>query len=315
MAPPRRDTWLLAALYVGLAFLLGRAHELNVDRPNMARKLALHADVLANRADDPYQYKLWPITWATEGIHRATGLRLDKVHAGNGYLAVLALLLAHHLWLARLFGRRSALLGTLLLAALAHALFLGYWHHPYDLWGVALFCLCLSAAASGAGLPALCALAAVTGLVWEKHALLAPIWALWRLREGDRLGPTALRGAALLACSVAVPVALRVALGTDRAPVDVTPVATQAWHAVWRQRAPFVLPFVAILAATWPRQPRFVRFLWLYVPGLFAIYLASEFFVRELRSFWAWVPVFTATACAWAKELRDDPAPAAPRSA
>ncbi len=50
-------------------------------------------------------------------------------------------------------------------------------------------------------------------------------------------------------------------------------------------------------------SPALVRWLWLYVPVLFAAYLANRLMVEELRSFWAFVPVFTATACAWTRDL------------
>jgi hypothetical protein len=76
---------------------------------------------------------------------------------------------------------------------------------------------------------------------------------------------------------------------------------------VLAHHGPFVLPFLAILVLAWDRVPRLVRTLWLTVPALFAAYLASRFLVDELRSFWAFVPTFTATACAWARDLPDVP--------
>ena len=303
--PPlvRRDCLLIALVYFSLTVGLGHAHAVHIDQPNKAKKLALHAAVLENAAPDPYQYKLWTITWAVEGVHRTTGIDVFRLYLANVYLAVLALLLAHHRWLSRLYGTREALLGTLLLAALAHGLFYGYQHHPYDLWGVAGFCLLLRAMASGASVVRLSTLALATGLVWEKHALLPVIWGLMELRAGRRLLPTVLRAGTILLCCLAIPVGIRIGLGTDRALVDVTPLAAQDWGKVLSHQGPFVLPFLAILLACWARVPPLVRALWLYVPVLLLAYLASRFMIDELRSFWAFVPIFTATLCAWGRDL------------
>ena len=312
MSDPRlRNRVLLAVVYAGLAVVLAHAHAVNVDQPNEARKLERHAAVLENAERDPYQYKLFAITWAVEGLHRATGIGVFPLYLANLGLSLFALLLAHHLWLARLFGTREALLGTFLLAALAHGLFLGYHHHPYDLWGVAGYCLCLSAAGRGASTPTRCGLALATGLVWEKHAIVPVLWGLWRVREGDPVPRTAARSALVLLSSLAVPVAVRLWLGTDRAKVDVTSLAEQDWGKVAAHHLPLLLPFGTVLVLAWEDVPRWVRVLWLAVPLLFAAYLASRFLVDELRSFWAFVPVFTATVAAWARRLPTDASPAA----
>jgi hypothetical protein len=306
----RRDRLLLALVYAGLAVVLAHAHAVNVDQPNEARKLARHAAVLTNAERDPYQYKLFAITWAVEGLHSATGIGVFPLYLANLGLSLFALLLAHHLWLARLYGTREALLGTFLLAALAHGLFLGYHHHPYDLWGVAGYCLLLSAAGRAASTPALCGLALATGLVWEKHALVPVLDGVRRLREGEPLPRTALRSGAVLGCALAVPVAVRLLLGTDREKVDVTSLAEQDWGKVAAHHLPLLLPFAAVLVLAWADVPRWVRVLWLAVPLLFAAYLSSRFLVDELRSFWAFVPVFTATVAAWARRLPSGADPA-----
>jgi hypothetical protein len=70
---------------------------------------------------------------------------------------------------------------------------------------------------------------------------------------------------------------------------------------------PLLVPFLAILVLAWADVPRWVRILWLAVPALFAAYLASRFLVDELRSFWAFVPIFTATAVAWSRRLPTRP--------
>ena len=72
-----------------------------------------------------------------------------------------------------------------------------------------------------------------------------------------------------------------------------------------------MLPFLAVLLATWRAQPRLVRLLWLYVPAMFVAYAASRFILYELRSFWAFAPVFTATTAVFAARLGRPDAPAA----
>jgi len=303
----RRDTILVAVLLLGLGTVLSHAHAVRVDNPNEARKVERHEATLRNQERDPYQYKLFTISWAVEAVHRTTGAPVFTLYLWNGFLATLALLVAHFAWLARLYGRRAALLGTGLLAALAHGLFLGYHHHPYDLWGVAGFCLLLRAMAGGAALGRLCAIAFAVGIVWEKQALAAPVYGLLALRRGEPFLRSAVRAGVLLASAMAIPVAIRLGLGTDREAVDVTPLSAQEWGKVVSHQAPFVLPFLVILVLAWDRVPRLVRTLWWTVPGLFVAYLASRYLVDELRSFWAFVPTFTATACAWARDMDDVP--------
>lgn len=307
MTTSRRDALLVALLLLGMAAILSHAHAVRVDLPNEARKVERHEATLRNEERDPYQYKLFTLSWAVEAVHRATGAPVFGLYLVNGFLATLALLAAHFAWLARLYGRRAALLGTGLLAALAHGLFLGYHHHPYDLWGVAGFCLLLRAMAGGAPLGRLCGIAFAVGLVWEKQVLAVPVYGLLALRRKEPLLPAALRTGALLVAAVAIPVAIRLALGTDREPVDVTPLSAQEWGKVLVHHGPFVLPFLAVLVLAWDRVPHLVRTLWLTVPALFGLYLASRYMVDELRSFWAFVPTFTATACAWARDLADAP--------
>ena len=318
MSPPRasrRDRLLLGLLYLALALILSRAHHENVDSPARAKRLALHEEVLEDQAPDPYQYKMFGISWAVEGVHRATGLSVFDVYAANELLALVALLAAHHLWLSRLYGTRGALLGTLLLCALAHGLFLDYYHHPYDLWGVAGFCVLLSWIEARRPVGGLCALALALGVVWEKHALLPLVYAALRRRDGLPWRAIVSRAAAFIACSVAWYVGVRLGLGSRladgsaRGVVDVTSLAEQDWGKVLAHQAPYVLPFVVLLVAAFGRVPPIVRLAWIYVPAMFAAYLASQFILHELRSFWAFAPIFTATAVAWARGLPDAPAP------
>jgi hypothetical protein len=307
--PPRalpargRDRVLLLVLYAALAIVLAHAHDVVVDQPHRDVKLARHEATIENRERDPYQYKLLAITWAVEGVHRATGVDLVTLYRANGFLSLLALLLAHHLWVGRLLGSRAGVVGTLVAAALAHAFFLGYHHHPYEFWGVAGFCLLLSACGRDAPLGVLCAIALVTGLVWEKHALVPVLWGLSRWRAGVPFLRAAARAGLVLACALAWFVASRAIAGTDRPVVDVTALSEQRWASSLAHHGPVVLPFLAILLLARDAIPAWVRLAWWHVPVLFVAYAAARLNLDETRSYWAFVPVFAATAAAWAARL------------
>jgi hypothetical protein len=308
----RVDRLLLVAVYLGLAATLAWAHVVRVEEPQMAWKLRLHEKTLENVAPDPYQYKLVAISWAFEGVRRATGLGLAAIFAINTYLSLAALLFAHHAWLARLYGRREAVLGTLLLAALAHGLFLDYYHHPYEFWGLAGFCLLLRAVAAERSFLALAGLGLATGLVWEKHALVPLLAGARRWRRGEPFARTAVGTILAFAAAIAVPVAIRLLCGTDRPKVDRTSLSEQHWDWVVGHHLPYLVPPLLVAAFTWRRLPDWVRWLWWYVPALFLSYLASRFVVHELRSFWAWAPVFTATVAGWVRMWEDVPATGRP---
>ena len=67
---------------------------------------------------------------------------------------------------------------------------------------------------------------------------------------------------------------------------------------MWFQ-LPYVVPFVLIFLARFRALPTWVRLLWLYLPVLVAAYLSQHFILHEVRSFWALVPVFSATLACW----------------
>lgn len=299
-SPARGERLLVLFLLVALSAWMIRAHREAIDEPHMAEKLQLHADVLANRAPDPYEYKLWPITQALEGVHRATGLPLDLVYYGNTILSLLLLVLLHHAWLRTFAPPTIALVGGFALGALGLILFLNYWHHPYEFWGVALYCLLLLGIARDASLWILVPVALVTGLVWEKHAVLPFLWGLYALQRGRPFLRTLLQGLLFLAASLAIPVAVRLLLGDDRAHIDGgTTFDVQPWGRVLWVQAPYVFPFLAILVFRWRVMPMWVRWLWLAVPLAFAAYVSQGFLLHEVRSFWLLAPVFTATLVAW----------------
>ena len=186
-----------------------------------------------------------------------------------------------------------------MLAALANVLFLSYHHHPYEFWGVGLFCFLLLGVLRDWDWRGLSALGLVTGLTWDKHVLLPVVWGIVRLRKGDGVLVTAARGLVFLAACVAIPVAVRVHLGGDRPHVDGdTPLAAQNWWKVLWFQGPFLLPFLAMLVLRFRRIPELVRLLWIYLPVQVAAYASQSFLLHEVRSFWALVPAFTATACA-----------------
>jgi hypothetical protein len=298
---PRRGEGLLLLLLLAATWLwTAQAHWQDVDLARGPQKAWLHERVLENAARDPYQYKLWLITEALEAVRVWGGYDLETVFCANTLLALLLLVIAHQAWLRSLVDRRTAVLGGVLLAALANALFLIYYHHPYEFWGVALFCFLLRGVQRDWDWKWLALLCLVTGLVWEKHALIAPLWGLYGLQRRRPLGASLLRGLVMLVAALAVPLLVRWHLGTDRGHVDGdTPLAVQAWMKVAWFQAPYVLPFLFVLALRWRVVTPWVRWLWLYLPVLAAAYVFKSYILHEARSFWALAPVFTATFCCW----------------
>ncbi len=292
--------------FVALVLLLGvtcwmtSAHWQHVDIGKLEDRIQLHEQVLENSAPDPYQYKLWIIEHGMAWTARATGHPLQHVWMANTLLSLLFLVLLHHLWLRQVVGAREALFGSVLLGALANAVFVIYFLHSYEFWGVGLFCLLLAAIQRDTAWWKLALLCLLTGLVWEKHALLAALWGLWQLIRRRPFWPSLLQGLAMLTAALAVPLLVRWHLGTERALVDGdTYWSDQDWIKVAWFQIPYMLPFLLMLLTSWRRQPTWIRLLWLYLPVLFAAYLSQHFIVHETRSFWPLVPVFTATAAVW----------------
>lgn len=304
---------LSGALLLAVCLWMVRAHweTIDIDPVKETAKVRLHEQVLANEAKDPYQYKLWLVTLAFDRVQAWTGEDLPRVFLVNTLLSLLFLVLAHHLWLRSLVGAPAALVGGLLLGALANVLFLTYFHHAYEFWGVGLFCILLRGIQKEWDWRVLAALCLVTGLVWEKHAFLAVLWGLLQLRRGRPFAWSFVRGLVMLACALAVPIFVRVHLGGDREHVDGdTYLHVQEWAKVLWFQLPFVLPFLWILLMRWKVVPPWVRLLWLYLPVLVAAYAYKNYILHEVRSFWALAPVFTATVACWlAADVIDRPRP------
>ena len=306
------DRLLVFVVLAAMSAWLVRAHWEAIDEPHMADKLELHAAVLANTAPDPYEYKMWPISQALEAVHRTTGVPLDLVIYGNTALSLVLLVFLHHAWLRTYARSTMALVGGLTLGALASVLFLNYWHHPYEFWGVAFYCLLLVAIGRDWPLKALLAIALVGGLVWEKHAVLPLLWGLYALQRGRPFGRTLLGGLLFLAATLAAPVGLRLLLGDQRDLVDGTTTwDVQPWGRVAWTQLPYVLPFLAILLLRWRSIPTWVRWLWLAAPIAYLAYLSRSYILHEVRSFWLLVPVFTATLTAWLAAGREGSVPRA----
>jgi len=313
MNPPdpttRSDRLLCGLVLAGVLCWMVRAHWEQIDLPKQAAKIRLHEQVLENQAPDPYQYKLWAITHVMEATSRWTGMSRGNVFYVNTCLSLLLLVLLHHAWLRSLVHTPAALVGGLALGALANVLFLTYAHHPYEFWGVALFCLLLRQIERDQAWWKLALLCLVTGLVWEKHALLPVLWGLLQLRRGRPFVPALGRGLVMLAAALAVPILTRVLLGTDRPHIDgMTTLAIQEWDNVLWFQVPYVAPFLAILLLRGRVLPRWVRLLWLYLPILVLAYVSQHFVLHEVRSFWPLAPIFTATlACWWASASASAP--------
>ena len=294
------NRFLTMLLLAGVVCWMTSAHWQHVEVAKLGDKIRLHEEVLSNTAPDPYQYKLWVIEHAIAWTARTTGQPLQHVWMANTLLSLLFLVWLHHRWLRALASPAAALFGSVLLGALANAVFVIYYLHSYEFWGVGMFCLLLVAIYRDTAWWKLALLCLVTGLVWEKHALLAALWGLWQLIRKRPFWPSLVQGLVMLAAALAIPLLVRWHLGGDRGYVDGdTFLADQAWEKVAWFQVPYILPFVAMLFASWSRQSVWVRLLWIYLPVLFAAYLSQNYIVHETRSFWALVPVFTATATVW----------------
>ena len=296
----RRDRFLIAALLLGAVCWMARSHWETIEYPQAERAATLHEQVLANEAGDPYQYKLWIISHALERVRIATDWSLADTFRLNTLLALLVLIACHFAWLRTYVSPFSALAGSLLLAALTGTLFRTYYHHPYEFWGIAGYCILLRAMAKDADWRWLALGSLLLGVLWEKHALLAPMWGFWTLQRGRPFFANLLRGLAILACALAGPLLIRWHLGTDRMAIDGdVPLALQKWDAVAWFQGPYILPFLLILALTWRGVPHWVRWLWIYLPVLAAAYALKHYNLHEVRSFWPLAPVCTATAACW----------------
>lgn len=304
------DRCLLFLIALGATLWMVRSHWETVDSPFLESKTRLHAKVLANEARDPYQYKLWIISHAFERVSAEADEPLERVFYGNTLLSILFLMLCHHFWLRTYVDGRIAAFGALLLAALSLTLFRGYQHHPYEFWGLACFCLLLRGVEREWSWILLSILGLVTGLVWEKHALLAPLWGLFRLLRRDPFWPTFAKGLVFLAACLAIPLCVRwhldgqLAAGVVRGAVDGdTPLHVQKWDLVaWYQGA-YLVPFLGILLFRFRLLTTWVRMLWIYLPVLVGLYLLHDYIIHETRSFYALAPVFTASACMWFASL------------
>jgi hypothetical protein len=293
---------LSGVLLLCMTLWMVRAHweDIDIDGPKQTARMRLHEQVLANEAPDPYQYKLWLISLGTEELHLRTGKDISWVFCANTLLSLLFLVLAHHLWLRSLVRGPAALVGGLALGALANILFLTYFHHAYEFWGVGLFCLLLRGIQRDWRWPLLAFLFLITGLFWTKHAALAFLWGLRRLTRGQPFWGSVARGLVLLVCALAAPIVIRLHLGAAREHVDGdTLLHLQEWGKVLWFQLPYVLPFLLILLMRWKVVPVWVRLLWLYLPILIAAYLFQNYILHEVRSFWPLAPVFTATLACW----------------
>ena len=293
---------LSGVLLLGVTLWMVRSHweDIDADEIKQTARLRLHEQVLTNEAPDPYQYKLWLISHAAESLRAPTGRDVAWLFCANTLLSLLFLMAMHQWWLRALVSPPAALVGGLVLGALANVLFLTYFHHAYEFWGVGLFCILLRGMCKDWDWRLLALLMLVTGLFWTKHAALAFLWGLLQLTRGRPFWSNVARGLVLLVCALAIPVAIRVHLGGDRAHVDGdTLLHLQEWSKVLWFQLPYVLPFLLVLLLRGRVVPTWVRLCWLYLPILVAAYLSQRFIVHEVRSFWPLAPVFTATIACW----------------
>ncbi|MGE0192334.1 MAG: hypothetical protein AB7T63_09870 [Planctomycetota bacterium] len=287
---------IVGVLLLGAALWMARAHLETVEGPYAERKAELHEQILAGTAPDPYQYKCHVIERVLEEVRVRTGAPLETVFRWNTLLGLVALVLAHHVWLRTYVGPRDALLGGLVLVGVAHVMFRWQFHHPYEPWGLAGACLLLRAHEREAPLGMLALGSLALGMVWEKHAAFAALAGLLRLVRGRPLLRTTLSMLVVLAASLAVPLAVRWSLGGHRGHIDGdSPWWNQDLHKTLWFQAPWIAPLLVALLVGWARVPTFVRIGWLALPLGVAAYVSQHYILHEPRSFWIVVPFATAT--------------------
>jgi len=309
MPTARRDRAILLMICVAIAAMLAYAHRVSVDEPNKEDILRRHENLVGNLENDPFQYKYVVVAKVLQRAADATKIGVFDLYSIHGFLSLLAFLLAHQLWIGRLYGPRTGITGTLLLAAILHAYFQGKQHYPYDFWGAAGFCLLISAAGRNARLLVLCGLALVTGFVFDKHVLVPVLWAWLRYRDGEPWKKVVPKALAFLVFALAGPVVIRILCGTDRPIADVTALSDQSWGRAAAHHLPLILPFLVVLFAVGRDVPPWVRLLWIHVPVLALAYLIRSRPIDEVMSFWPFLPIFTATGCAWWRKI-DSPSEA-----
>jgi hypothetical protein len=298
-----RDRAILVMICVAIAGMLAYWHHVNVDEPNKEDILLRHEKTVQNLENDPYEYKYVVVAKAIESASRATKAAVFDLYGVNGFLSLLAFLFAHQLWIGRLYGPRTGITGTLLLAAILHAYFQGKQHSPYDFWGAAGFCVLISGAGRNARFPYLCAVALVTGFVFDKHVLVPLLWAWARYRDGEPWKVVIPKALVFLLFALAAPIGIRLLLGTDRPIADVTAFSDQTWGRAAAHHLPLILPFLVVLFVVGRDVPPWVRLLWIHVPVLALAYLFRKVPVDEVISFWPFLPIFTATGCAWWRRI------------
>jgi hypothetical protein len=174
--------------------------------------------------------------------------------------------------------------------------------HPSDVLGVT--CLVLSLCALKADNPALLlAASAASGIFWVKQLLIAPVVLLHYLRRG-KTARGLLLGSLTLALGAVGWLYLWRLLGPNY------PIAVLT-RAEWIAALPRGLichvgfagpPLMAYFAFRRRLDPLVRTSLTIY-PLIMAAYGAQSFYLYELRSFWAVVPVFVLLLAAWADDI------------
>jgi len=261
----------------------------------------MHREVLANRADLPYQYHMYLIAHATQWLHDALGVPLRGAFIAMFGLVYLFALVSSWYWLAQLWkGPAPIVLGLLAVAAYGGVMLGCSDHHPSDPFGAGLLALTLAWAAQGnwgRGVGA----ALIAGFFWTKGVLVGPAIALygglsgsWRRGWGWALAVTA--------AAAVGPAIYRLALGPHPL-VEEGTLASREWIAALPKAAVLHLglagPVLCTLALNWGKIPAVLRAAMAIYPAQVCAYAVAGQFLYEPRSFWALVPVFAAVLGVW----------------
>jgi hypothetical protein len=151
MRASTRRSWILAALWLGLATALVLLHGEVIDfGPRQAKIIERHTAILAHSGESPWAYRIaMPLLAETlrPAAERLLGLSVADavctIYAVLRGLALWSTFLLLHRWLSRRFAWPWPLAGTLLLAALCGPATVHYWFapdSPVDLavWAAAL---------------------------------------------------------------------------------------------------------------------------------------------------------------------------------
>ena len=204
--------WILLLILSFVQVGVTRYLILELGRHDAVLVAALHREVLSNSAPSPAQYQMYPFAVAAQTVMEMLGLndrvpqnarRLALIYEAFYFFGNTALLISLYSFLSRFGSSSSALLATTFFAALQPVLWWDNYHHPSDPWGLLLATLLADRIYRREDDGRTLLLSLASGLVWEKHFLILPLYLVYRFRDEDKrhvvvfafvLGVTAVAG-------------------------------------------------------------------------------------------------------------------------